>query len=200
MASIEELPAPPASIPGALPVTEIAQSRQWWRIHRSEHPPVFFGPPEGQPPTYRFDAPGGEYRILYLGQTLSAAFVETLLRNPRIPFVERAEIEKRSSSLLTHHNALKLVDLRGGGLSRIGLDSRLTSGSYTRAGQWALALWSHPDQPDGLLYRSRHDPNHICAALFDRPSCRFSVHSTHALMEIPHQWAPILHAHGKGIA
>jgi RES domain-containing protein len=200
MASIEELPAPPASIPGALPVTEIAQSRPWWRIHRSEHPPVFFGPPEGQPPTYRFDAPGGEYRILYLGQTLSAAFVETLLRNPRIPFVERAELEKRSSSLLTHHNALKLVDLRGGGWSRIGVDSRLTSGSYTRAGQWALALWSHPDQPDGLLYRSRHDPNHICAALFDRPSCRFSVHSTHALMEIPHQWASILHAHGKGIA
>jgi hypothetical protein len=200
MASVEELPPSPASIPGALPVTELAQGTQWWRIHRSEHPPVFFGPPKGQPPTYRFDAPGGEYRTLYIGQTLSAAFVETLLRNPRIPFVERAELEKRSSSLLTHHNALKLVDLRGGGWSRIGVDSRLTSGSYTRAGQWALALWSHPDQPDGLLYRSRHDPNHICAALFDRPSCRFSVHSTHALMEIPHQWAPILHAHGKGIA
>ena len=200
MASAEDLPPPPASIPGSLPVTEIAQGTQWWRIHRTEHPPVFFGPPKDEPPTYRFDAPGGEYRILYVGQTLSAAFVETLLRNPRIPFVERVELEKRSSSLLSNDHALKLVDLRGGGLSRIGVDSRLTSGSYTRAGQWALALWAHSDQPDGLLYRSKHDPNHICAALFDRASCRFSVHSTHALMEIPHRWAPILHAHGKGIA
>ena len=61
--------------------------------------------------------------------------METLLRNPRIPFVERLELEKRSISLLTNDHALKLADLRGGGLSRIGADSRLTSGSYTRAGQ-----------------------------------------------------------------
>jgi len=200
MALVEELPLPPASTPGALPVTEIAQGTQWWRIHRTEHPPVFFGPPKDQPLTYRFDAPGGEYRILYVGQTLSAAFVETLLRNPRITFVERVELENRSSSLLINDHALKLVDLRGGGLSRIGADSRLTSGSCLRAGQWALALWDHPDQPDGLLYRSRHDPSHICAALFDRLACRFNVLSTHALMEIPHRWAPILHAHGKGVA
>src|ERR1700677_4502200 len=115
MASVEDLPPPPASIPGSLPVAEIAQGVQWWRIHRTELPPVFFGPAKNQPPTYRFDAPGGEYRVLYVGQTLSAAFVETLLRNPRVPLVERVELEKRSSSLLSNDHPLKLVDLRGGG-------------------------------------------------------------------------------------
>jgi RES domain len=200
MVSAEELPPPPPLLAGELPTTEVAHGTAWWRIHRTMNAPVFFGPSRGQPPTYRFDARGGEYRVLYLGQTLSAAFVETLLRNPRIPFIERVELESRSASVLSNDRFLKLVDLRGGGLSRIGADSRLTSGSYERAGQWALALWQHADRPDGLLYRSKHDPNHICAAVFDRPNCLFTVQSTRGLMEIPHQWAPILSVHGKGVA
>lgn len=200
MASGDDLPPPPDPFPGALPIAGIARGATWWRIHRTAHSPVFFGPAPGGLPTYRFDAPGGEYRILYLGQTLSAAFVETLLRNPRIPFIERIEIELRSASVLSNDRPLRLVDLRGGGLSQIGSDNRLATGSYAIAGQWALALWRHADRPDGILYRSRHDPNHVCAAIFDRSHCRFSLASTKPLMDIPHQWAPILAAHGKGIA
>jgi hypothetical protein len=85
-------------------------------------------------------------------------------------------------------------------LSQIGADNRLTTGSDAVAGQWALALWRHADHPDGILYRSRHDPNHICTAIFDRAHCRFSVSSTQSLMDIPHQWTPVLNAHRKGIA
>jgi hypothetical protein len=29
-------------------------------------------------------------------------------------------------------------------------------------------LWRHPDQPDGVLYRSRLDPDVKCVALYDR--------------------------------
>lgn len=199
MALVEEHPPPPDSFQGELPIADIEGGTTWWRIHKTTNAPVFFGPKPGDPPTYRFDAPGGEYRILYVGLTLSAAFVETLLRNPRIPFVERIEIETRSASVLTNDHKLKLVDLRGGGLSQVGADNRLTTGSYEVAGKWAVALWRHQDAPDGILYRSRHDPNHLCSAIFDRPS-RFSVSSTKLLMEIPHQWAPILNAHRKGLA
>lgn len=59
---------------------------------------------------------------------------------------------------------------------------------------------NHWDAPDGILYRSKHDPKHICTAIFDRVHCRFSVSSTPSLMDIPRQWAPILNAHRKGIA
>lgn len=200
MALADDLPGPPRDFSRALPIVEIERGTKWWRIHKTKSSPAFFGPTPGGPPTYRFDSPGGEYRILYLGQTLSAAFVETLLRNPRIPFVERTEIEIRSASALANDNALKLVDLRGGGLSQIGADNRLTTGSYAVAGQWALALWRHANQPDGILYRSKHDPNHICAAIFNHAHCRFSVSATQPLMDIPHQWAPILNAHRKGVA
>lgn len=200
MASADELAPPSEPLEGALPITTMAADSKWWRIHRTEQSPVFFGPAPGRPPTYRFDAPGGEYRILYLGQSLSAAFVETLLRNPRIPFIERSELEERSVAVLTNQHPLKLVDLRGGGLSQVGVDNRLTTGSYEVAGRWALALWRHSDSPDGILYRSKHDPNHICAAIFDRGRCDFVVATTTPLMDVPHHWAPILGAHGKGIA
>lgn len=200
MALVDEHPPPPDSFQGGLPIADIERGTMWWRIHKTLNAPVFFGPTPGDPPTYRFDAPGGEYRILYVGLTLSAANIETLLRNPRIPYVERTEIETRSASVLTNDHTLKLVDLRGAGLSRIGADNRLTTGSYEIAGQWAVALWRHRDHPDGILYRSKHDPNHICSAIFDRPRCQFSVSSTKLLMNIPHQWAPILNVHRKGIA
>ena len=36
------------------------------------------------------------------------------------------------------------------------------------AQRWSRALWEHPQQPDGIIYRSRHDPSKVCAALFDR--------------------------------
>lgn len=199
MVSVDDLPPPPEALP-PLPIFAAEPDTVWWRIHGARRGPVFFGPAAGQPPTYRFDAPRSEYRVLYLGQTLEAAFIETLLRNPRIPFVERAEIESRCVSVLHNRHPLRLVDLRGHGLSQIGADNRLTTAPYPTAGRWALALWRHGDRPDGLLYRSRHNPDHGCAAIFDRPHCQFNVSSTKALMDIPHQWTAILADHGKGIA
>lgn len=200
MVSADELAPPSEPLEGPLPITTVAAESKWWRVHRTQLPPVFFGPAPSRPPTYRFDAPGGEYRILYVGQSFSAAFVETLLRNPRIPFIERSELEARSVAVLANRSALKLVDLRGGGLSQIGVDNRLATGLYDVAGRWALALWRHSDSPDGVLYRSKYDPNHICGAIFDRSHCEFVVSATTPLMDIPHHWAPILGAHGKGIA
>jgi RES domain len=200
MASADDLAPPSAPLDGALPIKPVAAGSKWWRIHRSDHKPVFFGPANPSIPIFRFDAPGGEYRILYLGQSLSAAFVETLLRNPTIPFLERSELEQRSVSGLTNRHPLKFVDLSAGGLSKIGIDNRITTGSYEISGAWALALWRHAEKPDGILYRSRHDPGHLCAAIFDRAHCQFDISATTPLMNIPHQWAPIVRAHGKGIA
>src|SRR5258708_13466526 len=82
MALVDDLPPPPGSFSRGLPIAGIERGTKWWRIHKTNNSPVFFGPAPGGPPTYRFDAPGREYRTLYLGHTLSPAFIETLLRNP----------------------------------------------------------------------------------------------------------------------
>ncbi len=63
---------------------------------------------------------------------------------------------------------MRLVDLQGEGLARLGGDSRLISGSYETAQRWSRALWIHPARPDGIRYRSRHDPSRISIAVFDR--------------------------------
>lgn len=189
----------PATLPARLPIAVFAPGKTWHRIHRSSDPPLHFGPPPGSPPLNRFDAPAGEYRVLYLGLSLSAAFVETLVRNPAIPFVERSEVETRSASLLANVDEIRLVDLRGAGLSRIGADGRIATGPYEASRRWALALWRHGDRADGLLYRSRHDPKHFCAVVFDRRRSAFEALSTTRLIDVPQQWASILSAHGKGL-
>jgi len=198
MASASDLHLP-AGPPVSLPLKPFSAGAAWTRIHKNTLDPAFFGPPAGSPPVNRFDAPAGEYHVLYVGLSFSAAFVETMIRLPQLPYLERSALEERSASVLKNSLDLQLIDLRGGGLSRIGADNRLTTGSYFIAGQWALKLWEHPSNADGILYRSRQDPKLVCAALFDRPHARFAVESTEPLPALTSHWVPILRAHGKGI-
>lgn len=76
-----------------------------------------------------------------------------------------------------------VVDLVGAGLARIGADNRLSDGRYTTAQRWALAFHQHPNQPDGLRYRSRHDPSRIIVAMFDRVAPRLQASSLGALAD-----------------
>ncbi len=63
---------------------------------------------------------------------------------------------------------LKLIDsVRSGGLAPIGADGRLLDGSHEISQQWSFALKHHPENPDGILYRARHDPARMSYALFD---------------------------------
>lgn len=138
-------PPPPRDIARrALPLVEA--TGPWLRIHRIEHEPLFFG----RTGRYRFDAPHGEYGVLYAAADVHSAFVETF-------------------GWRTGERVIDLVDLAAAGLTRLGADARLSAGeSYATARRWALALWRHPAQPDGLHYRARHDPSRYCIALYDR--------------------------------
>ena len=74
----------------------------------------------------------------------------------------------RCLSRIESDRPLRLVDLTADGLARIGADSRLTTGDYAVAQRWSLAFQNHQDEPDGIVYRARHDPSRLSAALFDR--------------------------------
>jgi hypothetical protein len=43
----------------------------------------------------------------------------------------------------------------------------LADGAHEVSQRWAAALWAHPEQPDGPLYRARNAPDHHSIALFD---------------------------------
>src|SRR4051812_32968077 len=87
-------PGPTAALAAVtLPIIELPAVTRLYRIHRDGYHPVYFTP--RRPPVYRFDDPDGEFGTLYLSDALEACFVETLLRNPRLRLIARAEIDMR---------------------------------------------------------------------------------------------------------
>ena len=55
-----------------------------------------------------------------------------------------------------------------GALTRIGADARIFTAKYTVSQRWSRAFHNHPESPEGILYRPRHDPARLATALFDR--------------------------------
>jgi len=156
-------------LPRSLPTVVLPAGQQLWRIHPSELHPVWFGPEPGSPPHNRFDAPNGEYRVCYLGDSLEVSFAETLIRQPRERLIGRAALESRSATPFPLTRDVKLVRFHGPGLVRLGLGADVAHGHpYDRCQQIALELWQHPDQVDGIEYRSRWDNDRLCFAMFDR--------------------------------
>jgi hypothetical protein len=195
-------PPPPPSWLAAtdLPIEELAAGTQLHRIHRRTERAVFFGPGPGKPPTHRFDAPGGEFGVLYVGLDFTAAFVETLLRKPETRIIDLVDLEIRQATVLGLARPLRLVKASGAGLSRMGCTAALSTARYSLAGSWSLALWSHKDAPDGLIYHSRYNPEHLCAAIFDRPGVALTIVQSNPLLAEEARVAGILEAHGKSVA
>lgn len=176
MASPKPHPEPPTDLPArVLPITSF--SNPWFRVHARAHAPLFFGKSGHN----RFDAPGREFGVLYVGLDEHCAFIETFGHATGIRLLDQRELASRAFAQITCARPLKLVDLRGEGLARIGADAALTTGlDYDLAQRWSKTLHDHPSGPDGIVYRARHDPERISAALFERvgPDLGFVSHGT----------------------
>ncbi len=172
------LHAPPDNLDAwQLPLIEVDRARgsHWYRLHRitSAYSPVSynFGAIDD-----RFNAPAGEYGILYLGGDPYCSFIETF-GSAAVGGGYRMVSDRRLSEsclcridLAPGSRPLRLVNIAtGAGLSRLGLDGRIsTSKERAITREWALALWRHPQRPDGLLYTACNDPARTSVALFDR--------------------------------
>lgn len=132
---------------------------------------------------FRFDAPRGEYGVCYVGRSPAAAFIETFGQATGNRFVQTLELGSRGLAIIDSTRALRLVDLRGAGLARIGADERLCSGPHVISRRWSAALYHNRDKPDGILYRTRHDPSQASAALFDRAAKVLRLRKTVNLLD-----------------
>lgn len=156
----------------------------WIRSHDRRFGAIYFGT-TGRG---RFDAPSGQFGTLYIAADAHGAFIETFGQYLGRLTVDLDELRARSLTEIHATRPLRLVDLTGAGLARLDADARLTSQTtdgYALSQRWALALHEHPDQPDGLLYRSRHDPSRLCAAVFDRAAGILTTTSLGSLAD-PH--------------
>lgn len=164
-AGSERLPPPSATLHRrSLPTVNVAIPR--FRSHPVDLPPIHYG----RNAEYRFDDPRREYGVLYLAEDAFGAFIETFgqfvttVHFPR-PITSR-ELSSKALSEVICDRPLKLVDLRGSNLPRIGADARLFAGDRSDAQLWSRALHDHPEKADGLIYPTRHDPSRNAAAIF----------------------------------
>ncbi|MDX2436839.1 MAG: RES family NAD+ phosphorylase [Acidobacteriota bacterium] len=199
MARPKPHPDPPANLSTVeLPITR--RSRQWFRAHRCRRHPLFFGR-TGQ---WRYDDPNNTYGVLYVAADFEGAFIEGCLHDTAVgtttPLLSERYLRKRCVSKISFAGRLKLVDLSGPGLAAIGADARLCVGDYRVAQRWSRALWSHPRQPDGILYLSRHNPSIVCAAVFDRaPVAAAEKLGSFLGPRLIHQTAALLDAYSVGL-
>ncbi len=164
-------PEPPGDLRArALPL--ISEGGPWARAYRLAYPPKYFGRGGDQ----RFDDPARQFGVCYCGDGPTCAFIETLptpteLGARTVLGVREAALLARGWATVTLREGaapLRLVDLTGSGLALVGANADLCScPDYGVPQRWSRALWSHPDQPDGILYRARHDPSLLSLALFD---------------------------------
>ncbi|MHB0877269.1 MAG: RES family NAD+ phosphorylase [Anaerolineae bacterium] len=160
----EPHPLPPADLADR-PLPVVAHAGPWVRVHLGRYDAVHFG----RAARNRFDAPDGSFGVLYLAADAFCAFVECFGRPTGRRVVAADQLRQYRLAEFRPPRPLRLVDITGEGLARIGADASLCAGPYDVSQAWTRALWAHPEQPEGILYRARHDPSRLCVAAFDRP-------------------------------
>jgi hypothetical protein len=149
-----------------------------YRHHPTVNDPLYFGMSGNN----RFDDPdcatGATFGVLYLGEDPHCCFIESCGATTGVPAVSGAYLDARSIAKIELTEELRFVDLASsGGLTHVGADGRLLTGSYRVAQRWSAALRLHPAKPDGIRYLSRHDPTRIAYAIFTRSTAGFKVSS-----------------------
>jgi hypothetical protein len=191
---------PKPTLPKRPPSIRVKAGTRWMRIHAPGRNALWFGPGSGRPPIHRFDDPEGRFRACYFGTTLEVCFAETFLRNPPVRILALDDLAGRSIATVEVRRDLRLVPIHGPSLARLGVTAELASGSdYVASRLWSRALWEHSDQPDGILYRPRHDDSALSVALYDRSKDELAVVGDRSLSEDAQQLAGLLRRYGLGL-
>lgn len=172
-AKAAEEPGPPPLPPRdlkrrTLPIHVIPAAENLYRIHPADRASIFFGPAEGQPPRGRWDSPDGRFGVCYMAEQPYAAFAECFLRKAGVMALEMEDLRQRGLALLRPLRDLRLVAMHGAGLHAVGATAACCTGAYSVSRAWSAALYAHPEKPDGIRYRARHDDDGFAIALFDR--------------------------------
>lgn len=163
MNNIEEHPLPPDDFNDKLlPTSEYTQP--WYRLNPVGYESAIYFDRSGKG---RFDSPQAGYGILYAGKNQRGAFIETMGRNLGIRTVSEVALKQRNLFKITSDRPLVIVDIWGVSLTKLGVDARISSGSYRVSRAWAKAIYEHPQKVDGICYHSRHDDTEICCGLFE---------------------------------
>lgn len=167
------------------------------RFYTRAYDPVYFDRTTGG----RLNAPDGAYGTFYASKTPHGAFAETFLRRPGRNLIDTKMRDAKAFVELQLNSSLSLIELTGPGLSILGATAEVTHGGlpYDLPQAWSQALHAHPCQADGIAYRSRHDDNELCYALFDRTSGKITPGKTKG--DLDQNWFyELMNAYSVGLA
>jgi hypothetical protein len=157
-------PSPPKDF-NARELPIVSSQGTWYRLNDLEFPSSLYFDRSGKG---RFDSPAQGYGILYVGADIHASWIECYGRSHGAKGVSELALKQRNLYTIDSSHPLVFADLTGASLVKIGADARLSSGAYTVARIWAQAIYEHPQEVDGIRYRSRHDDERYCYGIFDR--------------------------------
>jgi len=160
------------------PIMQIAGP--WFRIHQTDKGCVFFG----RSGKNRWDSPDKSYGVMYAGETWQAAFMESVLHDPRTKIVLESVLEKRSIALLKTTVPLRLVDLSDGTVLRALqlTESDTQAFPYETPQRISNAIHTAGWNVQGIRYARRLDPKLACLALYDCPEEMIVVHDLDPLL------------------
>jgi hypothetical protein len=193
-------PPQPTGLPTALPQQTIASGSVFYRIHSRVHDPLSFGKWPAGTLRNRFDDPEGTYGVCYFGHSPQAAFAESFLRRQPARVVSFSHLGTHGIARVVAIRALAVVPLFGSALPKLGATAEVSATrDYTLSQAWSRALWMHPATVDGIVYRSRHDDDQGCLALFDRASDAIAVEQDVPLVADRDALARILDRYDLGL-
>jgi RES domain len=191
----------PGTVPPAdfatrdLPIELVPDGATFVRIHRSGLDPLHFGSSGDN----RFDDPQSRYGVCYAARSLAGAFAETCLRQVGATLVPLSRLAECSVTALMVTAELRLVELHGSGLARIGATAAASSGTYDISQDWSRAIRDHSANADGIVYRSNHDNGELCVALFDHCRDRLRPGLTIGLLQDRARFAGLLDRYKVGL-
>jgi hypothetical protein len=133
----------------------------------------------GKSGRYRFDSPTSAYGVLYCGDAPQTSFAESVLHSAGTSWnsalggyvVNSSEINKRSLVTFKHPKkaTLKMADLTGAALKRMGLNNDISAGpDYTDSQALSALLHARHPKLDGICFVSRQINTRRCFAIFNR--------------------------------
>lgn len=141
-------------------------------------------------------APRSRFGVYYIGRSFEVSFLETIVRdrkngNPGTLVLAADDLSSYAHVAITIREPLDLVDLRRGGALVMGLPTNAVRAQSHHLGQkTSLAIYQHPDNPDGIWYQSRLNGDENIA-IYDRAIRKLSAGPRRTLGSCP-ELAPIL--------
>lgn len=119
----------------------------------------------------RFSSPHGSFSLIYAARDLPTALAERIVRDRYQGRQRRGiameELEQFVVAAISTKAPLRLLDLRAGGASRLGVPTDVVRGRAQQAGRkFSQRLYDGTDF-DGIVYMSRIT-NAECVAVYDR--------------------------------